>query len=71
MTDRVHALTVVLDRDIREDDVEPLMEAILMLRHVYRVKPRVVEAADEFARDRARAELRGKFHDFMRENLQP
>jgi hypothetical protein len=34
MTDRYHALTVVLDREIRTDDAEDIINAIKQLRHV-------------------------------------
>ena len=56
MTDRVHALTVVLDRDIRTDDIEPLISAIKHLRYVADVTPHIVDHDDILARARARHE---------------
>jgi hypothetical protein len=41
MTDRINALTVVLAEDIREDDAEGLINAMLQMRHVLSVKPNV------------------------------
>lgn len=58
MTDRLHALTVHLAEDIRDDDAEPLIAAILMLKGVSRVEPHVVDVEDHFARQRVRQELR-------------
>ena len=42
MTNRINALLVVLDQDIREDDVQPLVNAISMMRHVVKVTTNVV-----------------------------
>lgn len=38
MTDRVNTLTVILEHPIRDDDVEPLMDAIRSHRGVLDVK---------------------------------
>ncbi len=38
MTDRIRTLTVVLDRDYREDDVEPLIEVLRYVKGVADVK---------------------------------
>lgn len=38
MTDRIGTLTVVLDRDIREDDLEQTIAAIMQIRRVAYVK---------------------------------
>lgn len=58
MTDRVNALTVVLDHDIREDDVAALKTAIAMLRGVLTVTAHVATPADNVARERVRREVR-------------
>lgn len=49
MTDRINQLTVILERDMRDDDVEGLMQAILLLRGVLNVRP-IVE--DQVAQER-------------------
>ena len=38
MTDRVNTLTVVLERPIRDDDVQPIVDAIRQMRHVLSVE---------------------------------
>jgi hypothetical protein len=58
MTDRINALTVVLRRDIREDDLRPLVEAIGQFRDVLSVEPHVADLESHIAYDRARADLR-------------
>ena len=57
MTDRVNGFFVVLDEDIREDDVETIRKAILMVKHVIAVKNNVVDPTDFTARARVRSEL--------------
>ena len=57
MTDRVKALTVVLDADRRIDDVEHLMRAIRQFRGVLRVGPHVTDESDHVARARVRQEF--------------
>ncbi len=67
MTDRIHALTVVLDHDIREDDIEPLLNAIQMMKFVLRVEPIVTTPSDLTARMRASRELHEKLFALLRE----
>lgn len=57
MTDRFNALTVVLERDIREDDAEPLIAAIRQLRGVLSVEPHVSNLSDLIAESRVRREI--------------
>lgn len=57
MTDRVHSLTVALEHDIRDDDVEPLIQAIRMLRGVLSVTGEVVTSETWMAQERARKQL--------------
>lgn len=53
MTDRVNALTVVLEKDIRIDDVQSLISAIRALRFVADVQPNITELSDWVAESRA------------------
>lgn len=57
MTDRFNALTVVLDHDIRDDDAEPLIAAIMQLRGVLSVAGNVSDLSAHLAHERARREL--------------
>lgn len=57
MTDRYNALTVVLEKDIREDDAEALLNAIRQLRGVLSVHGNVADFDDQIAQDRVRHEL--------------
>ena len=60
MTDRIHALTVILENDTRDDDVESLVEAIKHLRNVSDVKLHITDISDFSARTRVRQELAEK-----------
>lgn len=67
MTDRYNALTVVLERDIREDDAELLINAIRMLRGVLSVNPNVSDLQDHVAIMRVKRELTQKLYDALKD----
>jgi hypothetical protein len=58
MTDRINALTVVLEKDLRDDDCEPLLDAIKQLRGVLSVVPHVAGIVSHLAETRAKNALR-------------
>lgn len=69
MTNRVRALTVVLDRDFRDDDVDVLVQAIRTMRGVETVElGPVVEYQDHMAREVAKSELRKELFDLLHPN---
>lgn len=57
MTDRFYALTVVLEKDIRDDDAEPILNAIRMIKGVRDVKGNVSNPSTWMAEERARMDL--------------
>lgn len=57
MTDRIHALTVVLDRDYRDDDVVDIVLAIKMIKGVASVEEHVAQVEDYYARARVAAKV--------------
>ena len=63
MTDRINALTVVLDHDIRDDDVKLVVDAVLMIKNVVGVKQNVADIVDYAARERVRYEAKRKLYD--------
>lgn len=65
MSDHYHTLTVVLEHDIKDEDAEPLIEAIGMLRGVLSVRPHVAEFVTHMAEERARRELGSKLLDIL------
>ena len=65
MTDRYHALTVVLDHDIRNDDAERLMDSIKMLRGVLSVAGDVADMNTYTAIERARHDLGRKLVEIV------
>lgn len=65
MTDRFHSLTVVLGRDIREDDAQRLIDAIVQLKGVISVSGAVSDVASNMAEVRARAEISEKLWDIL------
>jgi len=65
MTDRYNTLTVVLERDIREDDAEGLLDAIRHMRGVLSVAGNVADSSEYMAVERARHELRMKLWEAL------
>lgn len=60
MTTRYNALVVVLEYDVRDDDVEPLINAIRMMRGVASVSGNVASIEEHAAEARVRSELSKK-----------
>ena len=65
MSDRYHCLTVVLDKDVRDDDAEPLCNAIRQMRGVISVKGNVSDFSELVAEERVRRELGEKLFDII------
>lgn len=69
MTDRIYALTVLLEEPVREDDVETLIQAIKQMRGVLDVTTRVANIELYWARVSAGQEvieiLLRQLHDFI------
>lgn len=65
MTDRYNALTVVLEKDIRDDDAEALLAAIRQLRGVLSVSGNVADMDDHIAQERVRHDLGQKLWDVL------
>lgn len=67
MTNRFNILTVVLEREIREDDAEHLINAISMLKGVLKVKGNVSSPEDWMAQAKAKNELINKLWKVLNE----
>ena len=65
MTDRLHSLTVVLEKDIREDDAQVLIVAIRQLRGILSVSGNVSDVVSHVAAERARYELRERLYQAL------
>lgn len=64
MTDRINTFVVVLDRNIRDDDVLPLLNAVRQIRGVLTVEPHVAQRLDEMAGEHRANE---RWHRALRE----
>lgn len=69
MTDRVKALTVTLEKDIREDDIENLVIAISSIRGVLRVDNIISDGTEFITEGKVKREIWDKLFEFMKENL--
>ena len=71
MTDRIRKLTVVLDKDYRDDDAEEIISAIGMIKCVAGVEPHVVDGSEAMNREVAKDELRRELGEKFNEALLP
>jgi hypothetical protein len=65
MTDRFNTLTVVLEKDIRDDDAETLLTAIRQMRGVLSVEGNVSDTTAHMAEERAKHELGQKLWEVI------
>ena len=67
MTDRHAGYVVTLAEDVREDDAQPILEAIRMIKHVASVEPVVSDMMFHMAEERVKHRLFMKMYDAVRE----
>lgn len=66
MTERICALTVILERDIREDDCESITKAIQMVKGVKEVKMIVRDPQSYSVESRLKAKIFDEFYKILR-----
>ena len=65
MSDRYNAITVVLEKDTRDDDAQDILTALKMIKGVIAAEPNIVNV-DSFVSDtRARSELGTKLFEVL------
>lgn len=69
MTDRIRSLTVVLDNDYRDDDVQEVINAIKMIKGVLEVSEHIVNHQDYTNRTIVEHEMKRKLYDFIQNEL--
>ncbi len=67
MTDRHNGLLVTFDKSIREDDLEQLINAISMIKHVIDVQPVPLDPNDMINRIQIQRELKQKLWKALEE----
>ena len=66
MTDRLKGCVVAFESDIRDDDAEPILEAIKMLRGVAGVTFNITDPDDWINRQQVKTEIRSKFYELFK-----
>jgi len=69
MSDRVNGLVITLEKDIRLDDMELLMQSIRFMRGVANVEANIVDSSDWINQQRIKVELKEKMYKFIHDNL--
>lgn len=69
MSDRVKGFLVTLEKDVRLDDVDLLMQTIRYMRGVANLEPSIVNSDDFINQQRIKTDLRQKMYQFINDNL--
>ena len=67
MTNRVNAFIVVLQNNVREDDIQETRLALQMIKGVVDVKPNIATVDDLIAEVRVKREIFNKILDFLKD----
>lgn len=66
MTDRINVLTVGLEVDYRDDDIDDIINAILMIKGVLNVTTNISNVSDWIAEERAKQDMKMKLVGILR-----
>jgi len=66
MTDRIKGLTVILEKDVREDDLEVFIQAISLMKGVQQVIPREANHEDIIQEMRTKSDMKSKIYEFIK-----
>jgi hypothetical protein len=69
MTNRIRVVTVILDQDYQDNDVQAILSAIRQIRGVDHCEPSVSTGNDQMSRSIATLELRRKVFQALDEAL--
>ena len=67
MTDRLKGLTVALTHDVRDDDAQCIIDAILMIKGVANVTTQIADSGDWINRQQIKHEITSKLHALAKE----
>lgn len=65
MSDRIHTLSVVLKKNMRDDDAKCIIDAILLLKGVVKVGANISNPAHYAATEQAKHEIRMKLLEII------
>jgi len=66
MTDRIKGVLVTFEKDIREDDCEPIIGALKMIKGVLTVKPYISKMEDYILYQRGHFDARNEMFELLR-----
>jgi hypothetical protein len=69
MTTRLNGLVVAFENDIREDDAQSIIDAILMIKGVASVTTNSVQPDDYIFRSRIKAEIEKALYEAFQKDL--
>lgn len=67
MTDRIDSFVVILEKDIREDDIQDTMMAICMVKGVLKAVPQIRDGSYVVIKERIKSQLLYKLFEMVKE----
>jgi len=67
MSDRVKGLVVTIKDDVRIDDIQPLIDAISMLKGVVNVEPNISDINDHINRQKVYYDVKNKIYQLLKD----
>ena len=65
MSEQINTITVVLEKETRDDDCESILTAIRMVKGVLSAEPNIADSLDYMAEERAKRELGAKLWEII------
>lgn len=66
MTDRLKGVLITFDRDIRDDDAQPIIEALKLIKGVLTVKPYVADMEDYMMYQKGHFDARKDIFEYLK-----
>ena len=66
MTDRIKGVLITFEKDIREDDTQPIIEALKMIKGVLTVKPYITGMEDYMLYQKGHMDARMEMFDYLK-----
>jgi hypothetical protein len=68
MTDRIKGVLITFEKDIRDDDAEPIIQTLKMIKGVLTVKPYVTHMEDYMLYQKGHLDARRAMFDFLKKD---
>lgn len=68
MTDRIKGVLITFEKDIRDDDAQPIIEALKMIKGVLTVKPYITGMEDYMLYQKGHMDARREMFNYLKQD---